>query len=490
MVETVKAVKLKNYINGEWVESNTTKYEDVYNPATKEVIAQVPHSTKEDIDYAIEVAAKAFKKWQNVAVPRRARILFNYQQLLTKHKEELAQLITKENGKSLSEARGEVQRGIENVEFAAGAPSLMMGDSLASIATDVEATNYRYPIGVVGGIAPFNFPMMVPCWMFPMAIALGNTFVLKPSERTPLLTEKLVELFTEAGLPNGVFNVVHGAHDVVNGILDHPEVKAISFVGSKPVGEYVFKRGSENLKRVQSLTGAKNHTIVLNDADLDDTITNVVASAFGSAGERCMACSVVTVEEGIADEFMAKLKERTANIKIGNGIDDGVFLGPVIREDNKKRTIGYIEKGIEEGAKVICDGRERALEEGFFVGPTIFDEVTPDMTIWKEEIFAPVLSVMRVKNLKEAIEIANKSEFANGACIFTTNASSIRYFRENIDAGMLGVNLGVPAPMAFFPFSGWKSSFFGTLHANGKDSVDFYTRKKVVTARYAAPTFE
>jgi malonate-semialdehyde dehydrogenase (acetylating)/methylmalonate-semialdehyde dehydrogenase len=490
MVETVKAVKLKNYINGEWVESNTTKYEDVYNPATKEVIAQVPHSTKEDIDYAIEVAAKAFKKWQNVAVPRRARILFNYQQLLTKHKEELAQLITKENGKSLSEARGEVQRGIENVEFAAGAPSLMMGDSLASIATDVEATNYRYPIGVVGGIAPFNFPMMVPCWMFPMAIALGNTFVLKPSERTPLLTEKLVELFTEAGLPNGVFNVVHGAHDVVNGILDHPEVKAISFVGSKPVGEYVFKRGSENLKRVQSLTGAKNHTIVLNDADLDDTITNVVASAFGSAGERCMACSVVTVEEGIADEFMAKLKERTANIKIGNGIDDGVFLGPVIREDNKKRTIGYIEKGIEEGAKVVCDGRERALEEGFFVGPTIFDEVTPEMTIWKEEIFAPVLSVMRVKNLKEAIEIANKSEFANGACIFTTNASSVRYFRENIDAGMLGVNLGVPAPMAFFPFSGWKSSFFGTLHANGKDSVDFYTRKKVVTARYAAPTFE
>lgn len=490
MLETAKAVKLKNYINGEWVESKTTKYEDVYNPATKEVIAQVPISTKEDIDYAIEVAAKAFEKWKNVAVPRRARILFNYQQLLNKHKEELAQLITMENGKSLSEARGEVQRGIENVEFAAGAPSLMMGDSLASIATDVEATNYRYPIGVVGGIAPFNFPMMVPCWMFPMAIALGNTFILKPSERTPLLTEKLVELFTEAGLPKGVFNVVHGAHDVVNGILDHPEVKAISFVGSKPVGEYVFKRGSENLKRVQSLTGAKNHTIVLNDADLDDTITNVVASAFGSAGERCMACSVVTVEEGIADEFMAKLKERTANIKIGNGIDDGVFLGPVIREDNKKRTIGYIEKGIEEGANIVCDGRERALDEGFFIGPTIFDEVTPDMTIWKEEIFAPVLSVMRVKNLKEAIEIANKSEFANGACIFTTNASSIRYFRENIDAGMLGVNLGVPAPMAFFPFSGWKSSFFGTLHANGKDSVDFYTRKKVVTARYVAPTFE
>ncbi|PLR83491.1 methylmalonate-semialdehyde dehydrogenase [Bacillus sp. V33-4] len=482
--------RMKNYINGEWVESSTTRYEEVYNPATKEVIAFVPISTKEDVDHAIEVAANAFQAWQKIAVPRRARILFNYQQLLTKHKEELAHIITMENGKSLTEALGEVQRGIENVEFAAGAPSLMMGDSLASIATDVEATNYRYPIGVVGGIAPFNFPMMVPCWMFPMAIALGNTFVLKPSERTPLLTEKLVELFTEAGLPNGVFNVVHGAHDVVNGILDHPEVKAISFVGSKPVGEYVFKRGSENLKRVQALTGAKNHTIVLNDADLDQTITDIIASAFGSAGERCMACSVVTVEEGIADEFLARLKERTANIKMGNGLDDGVLLGPVIREENQQRTISYIEKGIEEGATIVCDGRERSLDEGFYIGPTIFDDVTTDMTIWKDEIFAPVLSIMRVKNLKEAVETTNKSEFANGACIFTTNASSIRYFRENIDAGMLGVNLGVPAPMAFFPFSGWKSSFYGTLHANGKDSVDFYTRKKVVTARYTAPKFE
>lgn len=484
------ATKLKNYINGEWVESKTTVYEDVYNPATKEIIAQVPISTKEDIEYAAEVAKAAFEKWKNVAVPRRARILFNYQQLLTKHKEELANLITIENGKNLTEALGEVQRGIENVEFAAGAPSLMMGDSLSSIATDVEATNYRYPIGVVGGIAPFNFPMMVPCWMFPMAIALGNTFVLKPSERTPLLTKRLAELFTEAGLPKGVFNVVYGAHDVVNGVLEHPEIKAVSFVGSKPVGEYVYKKGSENLKRVQALTGAKNHTIVLNDANLEETVTNVVSAAFGSAGERCMACAVVTVEEGIADEFMAALKLRTKDIKVGNGLEDGVFLGPVIREENKQRTLSYIEKGVEEGARLVCDGRDNSPEEGFFVGPTIFDNVTTDMTLWKDEIFAPVLSVIRVKNLKEAVEIANQSEFANGACLFTNNASAIRYFRENIDAGMLGINLGVPAPMAFFPFSGWKSSFYGTLHANGKDAVDFYTRKKVVTARYSKPTFE
>ncbi|MEN0954143.1 methylmalonate-semialdehyde dehydrogenase [Listeria monocytogenes] len=482
--------KLKNYINGEWVESKTDKYEDVINPATGEVLCQVPISTRAELDQAAVIAEQAFEKWSQVAVPRRARVLFGFQQLLIQHKEELARLITLENGKNLSEARGEVQRGIENVEFAAGAPTLMMGDSLASIATDVEAANYRYPVGVVGGIAPFNFPMMVPCWMFPMAIALGNSFILKPSERTPPLMEKLVELFSEAGLPKGVFNVVYGAHDVVNGILENEIIKAVSFVGSKPVGEYVYKTGSANLKRVQALTGAKNHTIVLNDADLEDTVTNVISAAFGSAGERCMACAVVTVEEGIADEFLEALRTAAQNVKIGNGLDDGVFLGPVIREENQKRTIAYIEKGIEEGAKLTVDGRETGLSEGHFVGPTILEDVTTDMTIWKDEIFAPVLSVIRVKNLQEAVRVANQSEFANGACIFTNNAKAIRYFREKIDAGMLGVNLGVPAPMAFFPFSGWKSSFYGTLHANGKDSVDFYTHKKVVTARYSLKGYE
>ncbi|MFD1362446.1 CoA-acylating methylmalonate-semialdehyde dehydrogenase [Lentibacillus salinarum] len=482
--------KLKNFVNGEWVESKTATYEDVYNPATKEVVAQVPLSTKEEVDQATEIAQKAFEEWKNVPVQKRARILFNYQQLLQQNQDELARLITIENGKNTNEALGEVGRGIENVEFAAGAPTLMMGDSLPNIATDMEATNYRYPIGVVGGITPFNFPMMVPCWMFPMAIAMGNAFVLKPSEKTPLLTEKLADLLNEAGLPKGVFNIVYGAHDVVNGILDHPEIKAISFVGSKPVGEYVYKRGSENLKRVQALTGAKNHTTVLNDADLDQAVKDTIASAFGSAGERCMACSVVTVEDGVADDFIAKLKEAADNVKMGNGMDDGVFLGPVIREENKQRTLDYIETGEKEGAKLVRDGRKDENEDGYFVGPTIFEGVSTDMKIWQDEIFAPVLSVIRVSHLKEAVEVANQSEFANGACLFTSNASSIRYFRENIDAGMMGINLGVPAPMAFFPFSGWKSSFYGTLHANGKDSVDFYTRKKVVTARYKTPDFE
>lgn len=406
------------------------------------------------------------------------------------NKQELAEIITKENGKSVGEALGEVQRGIENVEFAAGAPSLMMGDSLSSIATDIEGTSYRYPIGVIGGITPFNFPMMVPCWMFPMAIAMGNTFVMKPSEKTPLLVEKLVEYLEEAGLPKGVFNVVNGAHDVVNGILENEHIKGVSFVGSKPVGEYVYKKGTDNLKRVQALTGAKNHTVVLNDANLDQSVKDIIGAAFGSAGERCMAAAVITVQEGIYDDFINKLKTEAENIKMGNGMDDGVFLGPVIREENKERTFKYIEEGEKEGAKLLLDGRERTLDEGYFVGPTIFEDVTPEMKLWQDEIFAPVLSIIKVKDLKEGIKIANQSEFANGACLFTDSASSVRYFRENIDAGMIGINLGVPAPMAIFPFSGWKNSFYGSLHANGKDGVEFYTRRKVVTARHVAPNFK
>ena len=480
---------MKNYINGEWVESKSTETINVINPATKEVMVKVPASTKEELDQAAQNAQDVFESWSNTDVNKRARILFKYQQLLQDNKNELAKLITMENGKSVDESLGEVQRGIENVEFAAGAPSLMMGDALSSIATNIEGTSYRYPVGVVGGITPFNFPMMVPCWMFPMAIAVGNTFVMKPSEKTPLLVEKLVELLEEAGLPKGVFNVVNGAKDVVNGILENEHIKAVSFVGSKPVGEYVYKKGTDNLKRVQALTGAKNHTTVLDDANLDQAVKDIIGAAFGSAGERCMAAAVVTVQEEIYDDFMKRLKEEAENIVMGNGLDDGVFLGPVIREENKERMINYIEEGKKEGANILLDGREKMPEDGYFVGPTIFEDVTTDMNLWKDEIFAPVLSVMKVKDLKESIDIANRSKFANGACLFTDSASSIRYFRENIDAGMLGINLGVPAPMAMFPFSGWKDSFYGSLHANGKDGVEFYTRRKVVTARHVKPNF-
>lgn len=476
---------LKNYIGGKWVESTTSKHEEVPNPATGEVLAIVPLSTKEDVNQAVRVAKNAYKEWKKVAVPKRARFLFRYQQLLIEHWDELAKLVTIENGKSYTEAYGEVQRGIECVEFAAGAPTLMMGSQLPDISPGIESGMYRYPMGVVAGITPFNFPMMVPCWMFPLAIACGNTFILKPSERTPLLANRLVELLTEAGVPDGVVNIVHGAHDVVNGILEHEDIKGVSFVGSQPVAEYVYKTAAANKKRVQALSGAKNHSIVMPDADLDNAVTNITNAAFGSAGERCMAASVVVAVGEVGDLLVERLKAAADEIKIGNGMDKEVFLGPVIRDTHKKRTEQYIEIGEKEGAVLLRDGRnEGDQENGYYVGPTLFDHVKTDMKIWKDEIFAPVLSIVRVNTLEEAIELTNQSEFANGACLYTDSAKAVREFREEIDAGMLGVNLGVPAPMAFFPFSGYKSSFYGDLHANGRDGVEFYTRKKMLTARY------
>lgn len=486
MAVTKNVQTLKNYIGGQWIESTSKQVEDVPNPATGEIIARVQLSTKEDLDRAVATAKEAFQTWKKVAVPRRARILFRYQQLLIENWEELAKLVTLENGKSYKEAYGEVQRGIECVEFAAGAPTLMMGEQLPDIATGVESGMYRYPIGVIAGITPFNFPMMVPCWMFPLAIACGNTFVLKASERTPLLANRIAELFKEAGLPDGVLNVVHGAHDVVNGILDNEDVKAVSFVGSQPVAEYIYKTAAANGKRVQALAGAKNHSIVLKDADLSFAVKEITSAAFGSAGERCMAAAVVVVEEDVADELVNRLLQEANAITIGNGLEEDVFLGPVIRDGHKERTLGYIQSGIEQGATLIRDGREddAANGDGYFVGPTIFDNVTQEMKIWQDEIFAPVLSIIRVKDLAQAIHVANASPFANGACLYTDSAKAIREFREEIDAGMLGVNLGVPAPMAFFPFSGYKKSFYGDLHANGKDGVEFYTRKKMLTARY------
>ncbi|MBH9966978.1 CoA-acylating methylmalonate-semialdehyde dehydrogenase [[Bacillus] enclensis] len=477
---------LKNFINGKWVDAKTDHYQSVPNPATGEELAQVPISTRQDVDDAVHTAKEAFKSWSRTPVPKRARILFKYQQLLVENWDELAKLITEENGKSFKEAYGEVQRGIECVEFAAGAPTLMMGKQLPDIATNIESGMYRYPVGVVGGITPFNFPMMVPCWMFPLAIACGNTFVLKPSERTPLLANRLAELFQEAGLPDGVLNVVHGAHDVVNGLLEHKDVPAISFVGSQPVAEYIYKTAAGNGKRVQALAGAKNHSIVMPNADLDAAVKKIIAAAYGSAGERCMACSVVVAVGDVADNLINKLNEQADAIKIGNGMDEDVFLGPVIRDEHKKKTESYIEKGVEEGATLVRDGRtdEAYKENGYFIGPTIFDNVTSTMKIWKDEIFAPVLSIVRVDTLEDAINLTNESDFGNGACLFTKDGSDVRYFREFIEVGMLGVNIGVPAPMAFFPFSGWKNSFYGDLHANGPDGVEFYTRRKMLTARW------
>lgn len=478
-------VKLKNYINGEWVEACSSDSLEVLNPATSEVIATVPLSSKEDVDQAVKAANIAFQTWKNTPVPKRARILYKYHYLLTENHEKLAQLVVKENGKAYKEAYGEVQRGIECVEFAAGAPTLMMGETLSNIAEDIDSEMYRYPLGVVGGITPFNFPMMVPLWMFPLAIACGNTFVLKPSERTPLLASELVELFTQAGAPKGVLNIVHGAHDVVNGLIEHENVKAISFVGSQPVAKYVYERSAAQGKRVQALSGAKNHHVVMPDANLEKAVSHIISSAYGSAGQRCMACSAVVVV-GNGEEFVAALREKADELLIGNGLDEEVLLTPVIRDSHREKVLQYIDIGVKEGATLVRDGRPEMEQhkEGSFLGPTIFDHVTPDMKIAKDEIFAPVLSLLRAKDLNEALSFIRKSRYGNGATIYTKDAAAIRQFREEADAGMLGINVGVPATMAFFPFSGWKDSFYGDLHVNGKDGVNFFTRKKMITSRF------
>jgi malonate-semialdehyde dehydrogenase (acetylating) / methylmalonate-semialdehyde dehydrogenase len=478
---------LKNYINGAWVSSSSNQTLDVPNPATNELLTRVPVSTNEDVNAAVVAAKEAFTKWKKVPVPKRARILFKYHSLLTDNHEELARLIVKENGKAYKEAYGEVLRGIECVEFASGAPTLMMGETLSGIAEEIDSEMFRYPLGVVGGITPFNFPMMVPHWMFPLAIACGNTFVLKPSERTPILANRLAELFTEAGAPPGVLNVVHGAHDVVNGLLNHEDIAAISFVGSQPVAKYVYERAAAKGKRVQALSGAKNHHIVMPDADMDKAVQHIISSTFGSAGQRCMACSAVVVV-GDNEPFVNALTKKADELIIGNGMDDEVLLTPVIRKEHLEKVLGYIEKGLEEGARLIRDGRAEMGEypQGNFLGPTIFDYVTPEMTIAKDEIFAPVLSLLRANDLDEGLEYIRKSRYGNGATIYTNNAKAIRQFREEADAGMLGINVGVPATMAFFPFSGWKDSFYGDLHVNGKDGLNFYTRKKMITSRFEA----
>ncbi|WP_449355552.1 CoA-acylating methylmalonate-semialdehyde dehydrogenase [Virgibacillus natechei] len=486
-METNTTIKqMKNFINGKWVASKSSETLTVPNPATGETLAEVPISIEEDVEEAVRAAEAAFESWSKTPVPNRARILFDYHHLLRKNVDELAHILTLENGKTLKESRGEIQRGIEIVEAASGAPSLMMGETLPEIASDIEGGTYRYPLGVVAGITPFNFPAMIPLWMFPIAIASGNTFVLKPSERTPMLAERLVDLLMEAGLPEGVLNVVNGAHDVVNGILDNPGVEAVSFVGSQPVAEYVYKRAGETGKRVQALAGAKNHAIVLPDCHMEKTIEGIAGAAFGSAGQRCMATSVVAVADEIADEFIDRLLETAKGLKVGDGLDSATNVNPLIRKTHTERVRSYIEQGEKEGARLLLDGREAVRDDnkGYYLGATIFDHVTTEMSIWKEEIFGPVLSIVRIKNLEEGIKLANLSQFANGAVIYTSNGKHARAFREHIDAGLVGVNVNVPASMAFFPFAGNKHSFYGDLGANGKDGVQFYTRKKIVTTRW------
>ena len=483
----MSAERVPALIGGRFQESGSDEVDPIYDPATGETIALLPYSTPEEIDRAVGAAAEAFPAWADTPVPDRAQVMFRFKALLEDLFEDLSRLVTHENGKTLAEARGEVRRAIEVVELACGAPTLMMGTNLDQIADGIDEELVRFPVGVVAGITPFNFPNMVPLWMIPLAIVCGNTFVHKPSQRTPLSAIRIAELLTEAGVPDGVFNVVHGAKDSVDALLSHPDVAAVSFVGSAGVAAYIYSTGAANGKRVQALGGAKNHLLVMDDADLDKTVTALLSSAFGNAGQRCLAGSVAVGVGSLGDALVQELSDQAGRLKVGPGMESDTDMGPVIREERRKELIGYIEQGEEVGATLVSDGRGVGPSEGFFLGPTIFDRVTPDMALWRDELFGPVLSVVRASDIDEALDILNASSYGNAASIFTTSGANARAFKRRAEAGMLGVNIGVAAPMAFFPFTGWKNSFFGDLHATGKDGVRFYTRHKVVTWRWWLP---
>jgi len=473
------------YINGQWEDSGSGRLMPVTNPATGAEIAQVAFATAEDVDRVAQAAHAAYLKWRDVPVVDRVQPLYRYKTLLEKHANELAATLTSENGKTIDDARTEVRRGIQMVEVACGMPSLMMGDSLNDVSSGIDSHTIRQPLGVCAGITPFNFPAMVPMWMWPFAIAAGNAFILKPSEKVPMTPTMAAKLLDEAGLPAGVFNLIHGDKVAVDALLHHPLVRAISFVGSTPVAKYIYKTAAAEGKRVQALGGAKNHLVVMPDAHLPKTVENIISSAFGAAGERCLAGSVLVPVGDAAEPLLKLLIEKVNEMRVGDGSQEGVGMGPLVTKDHRDRVAGYIEKGVAEGAKPLLDGRtSKPNGDGFFLGPTIFDGVKPEMTIAKDEIFGPVLSVIRVKTLDDAIELVNRSPFGNATSIFTGSGKAARDYSARVEAGMVGINVGVAAPMAFFPFAGWKNSFFGDLHAHGKDAVMFYTEQKVMMTRW------
>ncbi len=476
---------IKNYINGSWLDSSSTESLPVMDPATGEAIAQVPLSTAEEVQAATQQAHEAYLRWRDVPVIERAQVMYRLLAVLNARKDELARSVTRENGKLHDESVGEVRRGIEVVEFACAAPTLLQGRTLPDVSRGYDTTMYRFPLGVVAGITPFNFPAMVPLWMAPLAIVCGNAFVHKPSERTPLTGNLLAEIWAEAGLPDGVYNVVHGAKVAVDALLTDPVVRAVSFVGSQPVASYVYATAAAGGKRVQALAGAKNYTVVAPDADMEQAAATVLSSAFGNAGERCLASSAVIVIGNAAQELMPRLVEGARAIRIGSGDDSAVGMGPVIRAEHCARIEHFIEQGIDEGATLALDGREGRPEDGgYWLRPTIFTGVTPDMTIAKEEIFGPVLSILEAPTLADAIDMANRSRFGNAAVLCTRSGSVARSFQMKIEAGMVGINVGVPAPVAWFPFTGWKQSFYGDLHATGEDAITFYTERKVITTHW------
>lgn len=478
--------KVPLFIDGEFIQSTTDQWIDVTNPATQEVIAQAPVATLDEMQRAVASAKKAFLTWKEVPVSERARVMMRYQALLKEHHDEIATILASETGKTFDDAKGDVWRGIEVVEHAANIPSLLMGETVENVARGIDSYSYTQPLGVCAGITPFNFPAMIPLWMFPLAIACGNTFILKPSEQDPLTPTKLVELFEQAGAPKGVLQVIHGGKEQVDFLLDEPAIKAISFVGSVPVGQYIYRRGTENMKRVQAFAGAKNHCVIMPDANKSQVISNLVGASVGAAGQRCMAISVALFV-GSAREWIPEVAAELAKVKPGAWNDTNAAYGPLISPQAKQRVENFISQGVAEGAELLVDGRNCEVEgypNGNWVGPTMFSGVTTDMEIYKNEIFGPVLCAMEVDSLDHALAVVNANPYGNGTSIFTASGAAARKYQHEVEVGQVGINIPIPVPLPFFSFTGWKGSFFGDLHAYGKQAVRFYSETKTITARW------
>ena len=478
---------IQHYINGKVYKGSSSKKGKVYNPATGAQESEVILGTKSDLDHAVENAKLAFEKWSQVTPLQRARVIFKYKELIEKNYDELTKLIVSEHGKVYDDAKGSLTRGLEIVEFACGIPQMLKGEFTENVGTNIDSWSMRQPLGVCAGITPFNFPAMVPMWMYPMAIACGNTFILKPSEKDPSCSVRLAQLFSEAGLPDGVLNVVNGDKEVVDSILTNKDIKAVSFVGSTPIAKYIYENAAKNEKRVQALGGAKNHCVVMPDCDMDQAINGLMGAAYGSAGERCMAQSVAVAVGGIGDELVEKLSKKVEALKVGPGLDKNSEMGPLVTKEHLEKVKGYVDLGVKEGAKLVVDGREIKLqgyENGFFIGGCLFDNVTKNMRIYNEEIFGPVLSVVRVKDFNDAIQLINDHEFGNGTSVYTRDGDVGRTFANKIKVGMVGINIPIPVPVAFHSFGGWKRSLFGDLHMHGPEGVKFYTKLKTITSRW------
>ena len=483
-----EVTRIAHWIDGQRVGGTSGRSGPVYNPATGEQTGEVDFASVEEIDAAVQAAKRAFASWRTISLSRRTELFFRIRELVHEHSEDLARILTLEHGKVLSDAKGEVARGLEVIEFCCGIPELTKGGYSEQASTGIDVYSIRQPLGVVGGITPFNFPAMVPMWMWAPAIACGNTFVLKPSEKDPSASMYTAELLKEAGLPDGVFNVVHGDKVAVDAVLEHPEIAAVSFVGSTPIARYVYETGTKNGKRVQALGGAKNHMIVLPDADIDMAADAAVSAGYGSAGERCMAVSMLVCVGHAADDLVGAIKERLPKVKVGNGLEPDSEMGPLVTREHRDKVASYIDKGAEEGAKVVADGRETAPDgNGFFLGVTLLDEVTTEMDVYKDEIFGPVLGITRVDTYEDAVRLVNENPYGNGVAIFTRDGGVARQFQFEVNAGMVGVNVPIPVPVAYYSFGGWKSSLFGDLHIYGPEGIQFYTQGKVVTSRWPDP---